>query len=48
MKAPEDYPKKEDLSSYKETETFQMHENGGILSMDVYGDDYVLTGGKNG
>ena len=48
MKAPEDYPKKEDLSSYKETETFQMHDNGGILSMDVYGDDYVLTGGKNG
>jgi hypothetical protein len=25
-----------------------MHENGGILSLDVYGDDYVLTGGKNG
>lgn len=48
MKPTEDYPKKEDLASYKETETFQMHDNGGILSIDVYGNDYVLTGGKNG
>lgn len=25
-----------------------MHDNTGILSMDVFQDDFVLTGGKNG
>jgi hypothetical protein len=48
MKAPDDYPKKEDLSQYKETSTHVLHDNGGILSMDVFQDEYLLTGGKNG
>lgn len=48
MKAPNDYPKKEDLSQYKETGTFNLHKEGGVLSMDVFQDDFVLSGGKNG
>ena len=48
MKAPDNYPKKEDLSQYKETGTFNLHKDGGVLSMDVFHDEFVLSGGKNG
>lgn len=48
MKTPDDYPKKEDLASYKEHSTHPLHDGGGVVSMDVYADDFVLTGGKNG
>lgn len=49
-KAPDNYPKKEDLSQYKESQTFSLFEgpSAGVLSMDVFGDDFVLSGGKNG
>jgi hypothetical protein len=49
-KAPEDYLKKEDLSQFKESSSFILHDgpSAGILTMDVSGDDYVLSGGRNG
>ena len=49
-KPPEDYPKKEDLSQFKEIASFTLHDgpSAGVLTMDVAGENFILSGGKNG
>jgi len=50
QKAPSDYPKRDELAKFKESGSYPLHKSTapGIVNMDVLGDQYVITGGKDG
>lgn len=50
QKAPSSYPKKEDLTKFKETSSFPVHQSTapGINDIDILDENMVLTAGNDG